>query len=128
MEIRLELPSELENELSTEASQLKLPLAEYILCVLAFRPFLQNLPKTGVELVAYWESIGVVGSRSDVTDSQEHARRLRNVANAVAIFQMRKESFYFRKILLYFHPGWGCYQNSSCQNIVFKRLFKSTKK
>jgi predicted mannosyl-3-phosphoglycerate phosphatase (HAD superfamily) len=78
--ISIELPSDLENELSTEASHLKLPLAEYILRVLAFRPFLQNSPKTGVELVAYWESIGVVGSRPDIADSQEHARKLRDQA------------------------------------------------
>lgn len=80
MVISLELPSELENELSTEASQLKLPLAEYILRVLALRPFLQDPPKTGLELVAYWESIGVVKSRSDITDSQEYARKLRHTA------------------------------------------------
>ena len=78
--INLELPSELEHELSTEASQLKLPLAEYILRVLSFRPFIQNPPKTGLELVAYWESIGVVGSRPDIADSQEHARKLRDQA------------------------------------------------
>jgi len=60
--ITLELPSELEHELATEASQLKLPLSEYILRVLSFRPFLQTPPKTGVELVAYWESIGVVST------------------------------------------------------------------
>ena len=76
MNITLELPSELEQELANEASQLKLPLSEYILRVLSFRPFLQNPPKTGVELVTYWESIRVVGSRPDITDSQEHARRL----------------------------------------------------
>lgn len=80
MVISLELPSELESDLSAEASQLKLPLAEYILRVLAFRPFLQDPPKTGLELVAYWESIGVVNSRSDITDSQEHARQLRYAA------------------------------------------------
>ncbi|MBE7382330.1 MAG: hypothetical protein F6J95_013090 [Leptolyngbya sp. SIO1E4] len=80
MAISLELPSELEDELSAEASQLKLPLAEYILRVLAFRPFLQNPPKTGVELVAYWESMGILGSRSEITDSQEYARRLRDQA------------------------------------------------
>lgn len=78
--ISIELPSDLENELSTEASLLKLPLAEYILRVLSFRPFLQNPPKTGLELVDYWESIGIVGSRPDITDSQEYARRLRNQA------------------------------------------------
>ena len=77
MNISIELPSDLENELSAEASQLKLPLTEYILRVLSFRPFLQNPPKTGVELVAYWESVGVISSRPDITDSQEYARRLR---------------------------------------------------
>jgi hypothetical protein len=77
MHISLELPSELENELSTEASRLKLPLAEYILRVLSFRPLLPNPPKTGLEVVAYWENVGVIGSRPDITDSQEYARRLR---------------------------------------------------
>lgn len=66
MNISLDLPSELENELSTEASHLKLPLSEYILRVLSFRPFLQNPPKTGPELVAYWESVGVIGSPPDI--------------------------------------------------------------
>lgn len=80
MNISIELPSDLENELSTEASRLKLPLAEYILRVLAFRPFLQNPPKTGIELLTYWESVGVVGSHPDITNSQEHARKLRDQA------------------------------------------------
>ena len=78
MNVSIELPSDLENELSAEASQLKLPLSEYILRVLSFRPFLQNPPNTGVELVAYWESVGVINSRPDITDSQEHARWLRD--------------------------------------------------
>jgi hypothetical protein len=78
--VSIELPSDLENELSAEASQLKLPLSEYILRVLSFRPFLQNPPKTGVELVAYWESVGVINSRPDIADSQEYARRLRDQA------------------------------------------------
>jgi hypothetical protein len=78
--VSIEIPSDLGNELSAEASQLKLPLSEYILRVLSFRPFLQNSPKTGVELVAYWESVGVINSRPDITDSQEHARRLRDQA------------------------------------------------
>ncbi|NJN59834.1 MAG: hypothetical protein HC879_21285 [Leptolyngbyaceae cyanobacterium SL_5_9] len=80
MLITLDLPSELEDELSLEAAQLKLPLTEYILRVLLFRPFLQNLPKTGAELVSYWESSGVINSRPDITDSQEYARRLRHEA------------------------------------------------
>ncbi|MCU0527544.1 MAG: hypothetical protein MUF72_22300 [Elainella sp. Prado103] len=80
MNVSIELPSDLETELSAEASQLKLPLAEYILRVLSFRPLLQNPPKTGLDLVAYWESIGVINSRPDIADSQEHARRLRDQA------------------------------------------------
>ena len=80
MNISIELPSELEDELSTEASQLQLPLAEYILRVLAFRSFLQNPPTTGVELVTYWESVGVLNSRPDIANSQEHARSLRQKA------------------------------------------------
>ncbi|PSN11225.1 hypothetical protein C7293_25115 [filamentous cyanobacterium CCT1] len=80
MNITLELSSELEQELTTEASRLKLPLTEYVLRILSLRPVLQNPPKTGLELVAYWERVEVVNSRSDITDSQEHARRLRNQA------------------------------------------------
>lgn len=71
MNINIELPSDLENELSTEASQLNLPLVEYILRVLSFRSFLHNLPTTGVELVTYWENVGVINSRPDISDSQE---------------------------------------------------------
>ncbi len=78
MNISIELPSDLENELSSEASQLKLPLSEYILRVLSVRPFLQSPPKTGLDLVAYWESVGVINSRPDIADSQEHARWLRD--------------------------------------------------
>lgn len=80
MIVTLDLPSELEDELSLEASQLKLPLTEYILRVLLFRPFVQDSPQTGAELISYWESIGIINSRSDISDSQEYARRLRREA------------------------------------------------
>ncbi|AKV70591.1 MULTISPECIES: hypothetical protein [Microcystis] len=42
--------------------------------------YLQNPPKTGLELVAYWESVGVIGSRPDIIDSQEQASKLRHNA------------------------------------------------
>lgn len=77
MNISIELPPELEQELSTEASQLKLPLSEYILRVLDLRSNLQNPPKTGLELVTYWENIGVINSRPEIGNSQEYARKLR---------------------------------------------------
>jgi hypothetical protein len=78
--ISLELPSDLENELSTEASQLKLPLTEYILRILSIRSDLQNPPQTGADLVSYWENAGVIHSRPDIVDSQTHARQLRHEA------------------------------------------------
>ena len=80
MMVSLNLPTDLETELSAEASNLKLPLAEYILRILSLRPFLPNPPKTGAELVAYWESIGVIGSRPEIADSQNYARQLRHQA------------------------------------------------
>ncbi|MHC5671346.1 WD40 repeat domain-containing protein [Nostoc sp.] len=60
MNINLDLPPELENELFTEATRLNLPLPEYILRILSVRQVLANPPKTGAELVAYWQSEGVV--------------------------------------------------------------------
>jgi len=80
MSIQLELPPELESELSTEALRLNIPLSEYILRVLSIRKVLSNPPKTGAELVAYWQSEGVINSRPDITDSQVYARNLRHQA------------------------------------------------
>lgn len=80
MSINLDLPPELENELFTEASRLKLPLSEYILRILSVRQVLANPPKTGAELVAYWQSEGLINSRPDITDSQAYARKLRHEA------------------------------------------------
>lgn len=80
MSINLDLPPELENQLFTEASRLNLPLSEYILRILSVRQVLANPPKTGAELVAYWESEGVINSRPDITDSQAYARKLRHEA------------------------------------------------
>ncbi|HLP87705.1 MAG TPA: hypothetical protein VK184_03735 [Nostocaceae cyanobacterium] len=81
MSITIELPSELENELSKEASKLNLSLCDYILRILLIRPVLQNPPKTGAELAAYWEKQGVINSRPDINDSQEYARKLRDICS-----------------------------------------------
>lgn len=80
MNISLELPSDLENELSTEAARLKLPLTEYVLRILSLRPDLENPPQTGAELITYWEKAGVINSRPDVQNSQDYARQLRQQA------------------------------------------------
>jgi hypothetical protein len=39
-----------------------------------------NVPRTGAEIVAYWEREGLIGTRTDITDSVEHARQLRRRA------------------------------------------------
>jgi hypothetical protein len=80
MSIRLDLPPQLESELSTEASRLNLPLTDYILQVLSIRQVLNNPPKTGAELVAYWQGAGVINSRPEISDSQVYARHLRHEA------------------------------------------------
>jgi hypothetical protein len=77
MTITLELPEELENELSQEADMLGLSLPDYTLRLLFLRPNLEAVPQTGAELVTYWRNAGVIGTRSDIADSQQHARQLR---------------------------------------------------
>jgi hypothetical protein len=54
-------------DLSSEASRLNLP-------TLSNRQILR--PKTGAELIAYWQSEGVINSRPDIIDSQAHARNI----------------------------------------------------
>lgn len=80
MSITLDLSDELASELSAEATQLGLPLAEYVLRVLTMGRANGNMPQSGAELVAYWQSEGLVGVRSDIVDSQQYARRLRTAA------------------------------------------------
>jgi hypothetical protein len=76
MTITLELPPELETKLAAEASRQGVPLADYLLRVLSNGG--QKAPSiSGTELVAYWQQAGIVGSRGDIQDSQQHARDLR---------------------------------------------------
>jgi hypothetical protein len=77
MSITLDLPDELLREMSAEAAQLGLPLEEYIRRALAAGRTTERMPKTGADLVAYWQREGLIGSRPDIVDSQEHARQLR---------------------------------------------------
>lgn len=77
MTIAIDLPEELENELESEADQLGLPLSAYALRLLATGVIIGDKPKTGAELVAYWQHKGLIGSRPEITDSQAHARQIR---------------------------------------------------
>jgi hypothetical protein len=78
--LTLDLPTELERELEFEATELGLPLEEYALRVLAGNRFVlppDRMPRTGAELVAYWERAGVIGYRPEITDPVAHARATR---------------------------------------------------
>lgn len=80
MAITLELSSDLERELSSEAARQGLPLAEYVLRILTTGRPAPSMPTTGAELVDYWQREGLLGACSDVFDSQAQARKLREQA------------------------------------------------
>ena len=80
MSLTLKLPPELETELGAEASRRGLALSEYVERLLLACPPLTPMPRNGSELVSYWQGEGLVGARDDVSDSQEHARMLRQRA------------------------------------------------
>jgi hypothetical protein len=80
MSLVLDIPAELERELAAEAARLGLPLPDYVLRLLAGGRTLSPTPRTGAELLAYWQSEGLVGTRSDIADSPAHARTLREQA------------------------------------------------
>jgi hypothetical protein len=82
MTITLELPPELECELAADAARLRLPLAEYALRVLAMGRTSSTAPRTGAELLAYWQKEGLVGTRTDIANVPEHARGLRQRAES----------------------------------------------
>ena len=80
MSIVLDLPPELETELAAEAARLHLPLSEYAARLLVSGRSSEPKPSNGDELVAYWNSTGLVGTRPEIADSVEHARELRKQA------------------------------------------------
>jgi hypothetical protein len=84
MSLVLELPPELETDLTTEAARLGLSLPEYALRILAGGNKLAPVPRTGAELVTYWQGNGLVGTRPDILDVPSHARSLREQAQTRA--------------------------------------------
>jgi hypothetical protein len=80
MSITLDIPEGLASELAVEAQRLGLPLGDYVVTLLATGRRIVSIPKTGAELVAYWQEQGIVGSRPDIVDSQSHARDVRRQA------------------------------------------------
>ena len=80
MTLTLELPSELEHELAEEAERRGLSLSEYALLVLATGITPGKTPAVGSELVAFWTEQGLIGTRTDIRDTQAFARSLREQA------------------------------------------------
>jgi hypothetical protein len=80
MTLTLDLPPKLVDELATEAARLGLSVSEYAARVLSKDRSLRAAPRTGADLVAYWQEEGLVGSRPEITDSQSYARELRREA------------------------------------------------
>jgi hypothetical protein len=77
MSLTLSLPPQIEEALNVEATQLGLTLEEYAILLLTQRGSFSGTPRTGADLVAYWQREGVIGSRSDIEDSPSYARHLR---------------------------------------------------
>jgi hypothetical protein len=80
MSYNLSIPDDLAGVLTGVASNLGMSMPDYALQVLSSVNQPTSSIKTGAELVAYWESAGVIGSRPDITDSQAYARKLREQA------------------------------------------------
>ncbi len=80
MNLVLDLPPELESELAADAARLGLPLSEYVLRLLAGGRAPSPTPRSGAELVAYWQGEGLIGTRPEINDSAAHARSLREQA------------------------------------------------
>jgi hypothetical protein len=83
MTITIDLPRELERELSEAAARLGLPLAEYAVQILTANSGSPSdaAPRlSGAELVEYWAREGIIGSRPDIDDPVAFARELRNQA------------------------------------------------
>ncbi len=69
MTLVLDLPGDLEAALAAEAAHLSMPLEEYALCILAVGRLPDPRPRTGAELVAYWQREGLIGSRPNIMET-----------------------------------------------------------
>ncbi len=85
MAVSLDLPDDLEKALIREAAGLGVSLSDYLLRILADRRLLAApTARSGAELVAFWESEGLIGSRADIEDPVQYARELRERSQAGA--------------------------------------------
>jgi hypothetical protein len=76
----VELPDDLADALTDEASRLGLSLPDYAVRLLTSARHSVTAIHGGADLVAYWRAEGLVGSRPDIVDSPAEARSLREQA------------------------------------------------
>jgi len=76
----VELPDDLADALTDEASRLGLSLPDYAVRLLTSAHRSVTSIDSGADLVAFWQSEGLVGSRPEIADSRTEARRLREQA------------------------------------------------
>ena len=76
----ISLPDDLADALAGEASLLGMSLPDYAVCLLTSARSNPTTIAHGRDLVAFWRAEGLIGSRPDITDSQSHARELREQA------------------------------------------------
>jgi hypothetical protein len=76
----VELPDDLADALTGEASRLGLSLRDYAVRLLTSARSSAGSIRSGADLVAFWRADGLAGSRPDIVDSQSEARRLREQA------------------------------------------------
>jgi hypothetical protein len=77
MTLTIPLSDDLERELSAEAGRLGLTLQDYALRLLEAQAPARALPRSGAELVAFWDATGVIGSAPAGVDAPGLAREIR---------------------------------------------------
>ncbi len=77
MTVTLDLPRDLADALTDEATRLNLSLPEYLRQLMRERTSAAPALRNGAELVEYWRREGLLGSRADITDPESYARALR---------------------------------------------------
>lgn len=76
----IDLPDDLADALTDEASRLGMSLTDYAVRLLASSRTSPTSVRNGADLLAFWQAEGLVGSRPDIVDSQSYARELREQA------------------------------------------------
>jgi len=77
MTLKLDLPRELEADLAIGAAREGVSVEIYALRLLSGARAGRDSVQAGAQLVEYWNREGVIGTRTDIVDSQSHARALR---------------------------------------------------